>query len=120
MKHESPERVEVAGTVARSPKAGFKRLWIVFARGDGTPRTPPLTARSLPITLSLVGFFLDGLLELVLGLAGWGVLLPLFWLVATPFILVIAPFRRERFWVTVPRMYGGVTEFWKECDLFWW
>jgi hypothetical protein len=65
-----------------------------------------------------MGYLLEWLLELGFDLAGWALwrvlLLPVFWVVSTPFILLTAVFQREAFRESVPEMYREVTEFWKD------
>lgn len=44
----------------------------------------------------------------------WLVLLPILWLVASPFILILAIFSKYPYWQSVGGMYSGVTDTWKE------
>ncbi len=56
-------------------------------------------------------------LEFALSIVWWILLFPAIWLLATPFILVIAMFRREPYRFGVMKMYGAVTDIWKEWGI---
>lgn len=56
--------------------------------------------------------------ECLIGLFWWIILFPIVWLVSSPFILVIALFRRERYDIAVTNMLSSVDLFWREWGLF--
>ena len=57
------------------------------------------------------------LLESTFGSLWWFVLFPVIWLVAAPFILVIALFRGKRYRAAVFEMFLSVHHFWKEWGI---
>ena len=57
------------------------------------------------------------LIECTLSLLWWLILFPVIWLVAAPFILVIALFQRARYRAAVFEMYLSVHRFWKQWGI---
>lgn len=54
------------------------------------------------------------LVELLVSLLWWIILYPVFWVLATPVILIAAIFRPRPYWQAVRTMYRAVTDFWSE------
>ena len=66
-----------------------------------------------PVLAGVLGFAVEFLFSLL----WWILLFPVVWLVALPFILLIALFRRERYRFAVTDMLASVHDCWKEWGL---
>ena len=58
------------------------------------------------------------IVECLIGLFWWFLLFPVIWLVSLPVILIVAPFRRERFSVAVASMLMAVHCAWRDWGFF--
>jgi hypothetical protein len=71
-------------------------LWNVF-----------ISACAMNLIAELIG-------EALIGLLVWLVLLPVFWLISTPIIVLAAIFCSQPYFAAVAEMYSSVTACWRE------